>query len=85
MQTTNKLINIHVLLDKIGHDLAHSLLFIHAMTGYDTTSMPCGIAKVSAREKSASLTEHAKRFMMPGKSHAEIEEAGQQSLGFIYS
>ena len=35
------------------------LLFIHAISGCDTTSRPYGIGKTSAKDKAANLHEHA--------------------------
>ncbi len=84
MQTATKLINLHVMQDTIGHDLAYSLLFIHSLSGCDTTSRPYGIGKVQALEKYKLLVEHAKVFMAPDQSYAEIEKAGQKALAVIY-
>ena len=40
LQTSTKMINIGILRDNLSPDLSRSLLFIHAMTGCDTTSRP---------------------------------------------
>ena len=68
----------------IGIDTAHLLLFIHALTGCATTCRPYGIGKVSALEKTKSLTKHDKLSMISDKSCETIEKEGQQALSVIY-
>ena len=63
LQTSNKLIDIGVLQAGINHVLSNTLLFIHAISGCDTTSKPYGIGKVSVIEKFNKLKESAKVFL----------------------
>ena len=46
-----KVYNINHLKEILGHDMCSYLLFIHAMTGCDTTSRIFGIGKKSAFQK----------------------------------
>ena len=46
-----KVYDINRLKDILGHDLCSQLLFIHAMTGCDTTSRIFGVGKKSAFQK----------------------------------
>ena len=48
LQTSSKLIGIGILFSSLDPVLSESLLFIHAISGCDTTSRPYGIGKVSA-------------------------------------
>ena len=47
-KTSTRLVDISILQKGIDPTLGSSLLFIHAMSGCDTTSKPYGIGKVSA-------------------------------------
>ena len=67
------------------HDLSSSLLFIHAMSGCDSTSRPYGIGKVSTMNKYQSIQSSTRIFMMPNRTHEEIEKAGNEALAIIYS
>ena len=70
MQTTSQFINICILQDTIGTDMAHSLLFIHALTGCDTTSRPYVRYRKSIRENILSrVTRHMQKLMMQVTKH----------------
>ncbi len=84
LQTSTKLIDISVLKDSVSPDLSHSLLFIHALSGCDTTSRPYGIGKTSAMGKYADLQEASKLFMLANSKHEDIEKAGNQALAILY-
>ena len=62
-----------------------SLLFIHAISGCDTTSQPYGIGKTSDKDKAENLHEHAQVFMNYLSDREAIEEAGQKSLIILYT
>ena len=81
---TKRTIDISILQQELDNNLCKSLLFIHAISGCDTTSRPYGIGKTSAMNKYHELQEHAKIFMMPSKTHKEIEQAGHHSLVALY-
>ena len=51
LQTRSKLISIGILFSLLDPVLSESLLFIHAISGCDTTSRPYGIGKVSPMAK----------------------------------
>ena len=58
---------------RVDVQLSESLLFLHAISGYDTSSRPHGIGKVGVLKKYAALAESAATFMAnesggPGKS-----------------
>ena len=84
MQTSSKLISVYALKQNLDDSLISSLLFIHSLTGCDTTSRPHGIGKVSALAKHANLKVFAKMFMLQNKTSREIEQAGKQALGVLY-
>ena len=84
LQTSTKLIDISILKKTLPHDLSSSLLFIHAMSGCDSTSRPYGIGKVSTMDKYQSIQRSARIFMMPNRMHKEIEKAGNEPLAIIY-
>lgn len=85
LQTTSKVINIRILQDHLPSSLTASLLFLHAITGCDTTSRPYSIGKVKAMAKCHLLKDHARVFMKPNQSHDEINKHGQASLEILYS
>lgn len=84
MKTSTRVINLSVLKQGLGDDISSDLLFIHAMTGCDTTSRPYGIGKVSSLKKSDSLHSAAQIFMEQNKSVDEIDEAGSSALMILY-
>ena len=84
MQTSTKLFNIAVLKRGLEPALRPSLLFIHAMSGCDTTSRPFGIGKVAALGKWHELKDVAQAFLDPNKTQEEIEKLGHTSLCILY-
>lgn len=74
LQTSNKLIDISVLQTGINNVLSNTLLFIHAMSGCDTTSKPYGIGKVSALGKFNKLEESAKVFFIERSTKGEYAQ-----------
>ena len=59
LQTSSKTISIPVLQTSLDPTLSQSILFIHALSGCDTTSRPYGIGKLSAIAKHQALAIHA--------------------------
>ena len=85
LQTTNKILNIHTLQDHLGPTILSSLLFLHGVTGCDTTSRLYGIGKVMAMGKCDKLKDHASTFMKPNQSHDDICKHGEATLEVLYS
>ena len=61
------------------------LLFMHALTGCDTTSRPYGVGKSSVLARCPSLYQQASIFMMQDRCHAEIESAGEEAILVLYN
>ena len=74
LQTASKIINIRTLQDHINPDVAASLLFLHALTGYHTVSRQYGIGKVMAMGKCDKLEDHD-----------NVNKHGQPPLEVLYS
>ena len=62
LRTHAKTIDVTLLQGSLDQDLRNSLLFIHALSGCDTTSRPYGIGKISAMNTFADLQMPAKLF-----------------------
>ena len=86
LQTSTKLIDVSILKKELHPDLSHSLLFIHALSGSDTTSKPYayGIGKLSAMGKYRSLKELSELFLVAGIEHEKVELAGNQATATLY-
>ena len=84
LQTSSKMISIPVLQTSLDPTLSQSILFIHALSGCDTTFRPYGIGKLSAIAKHKALAIHADTFMTLDKSRDTIEAAGHQALAALY-
>ena len=84
LQTNTKLIDIFNLQKELDPDLSHSLLFIHALSGCDTTSKPYGIGKISAISKYCDLKGTAELFMKADINHEQIELFGNQAIATLY-
>lgn len=84
MKTNTKMINVSTLQGNLEEDLRKSILFIHAASGCDTTSRPYGIGKVSAMSKYPDLVQSTKVFLMPNRTHGQIEDVGHQTLAVLY-
>ena len=83
-----KLYDINRLKDILGHDLCSQLLFIHAMTGCDTTSRIFGVGKNSAFQKLVKedpvLQTCANAFTIPNQTTQIIEDLGCQVMSFLF-
>ena len=84
LQTSTQLIDISILQKTLDPDLGHALLFIHALSGCDTTSRLYGIGKLSVMNKYRSLQEASKLFILPDRNHTEIEQVGNQAISTLY-
>ena len=85
LQTSSKLISIEIIKRSIDPVLSKSLLFIHALSGCDTTSGSYCIGKISAMGKYVDLKVASQIFMLPNKDHNEGEQAGNEALAIIYA
>ena len=83
-----KVYDINRLKDILGHDLCSQLLFIHAMTGCDTTSRIFGVGKKSAFQKLVKgdpvLQSCANAFTIPNQTTQIIEDLGCQVTSFLF-
>ena len=83
-----KVYDINRLKDILGHDLCSQLLFIHAMTGCDTTSRIFGVGKKSAFQKLVKgdpvLQSCANAFTIPNQTTQIIEDLGCQMMSFLF-
>jgi len=75
---------ITTLKKKLDPSLSEALLFLHAISGCDTTSRPHGIGKVTVLKKYAALKNSTYIFMSPSSSKEAIEKAGEKALLVIY-
>ena len=83
-QTKKALLSLSDVNSSLTPFVKKSLLFIHAISGCDTTSRPYGIGKTSAKDKAENLYEHAQVFMNYLSDREAIEESGQKSLSILY-
>lgn len=84
MLTTRQVVCITGLKKNIDPALSEALLFLHAVSGCDTTSRPYGIGKVTVLTKYAALKNSISVFMSPCSSKGEITKAGLEALLEIY-
>ena len=85
LQTASKILNIRTLQDHLESKLTASLLFLHAITGCDTTSRLYSIGKVMAMNKCHQLMDSASLFMKPNQSHDDVNKHGQAALKVLYN
>lgn len=84
MLTSKLTVCITTLKKKLDLALSEALLFLHALSGCDTTSRPYGIGKVTVLSKYAELKRSASVFMSSSSSQEDIEKAGEDALLMIY-
>jgi len=84
MVTSKQMISISTIKQRLDPTISASLLFLHAISGCDTTSRPFGIGKVTALTKHGVLKKAADVFMLPTSSKKDIEKAGADALLEIY-
>ena len=85
LQTASKILNIRILQDHLDPKRTASLLFLHAITGCDTTSRLYSIGKVMAMNKCHQLMDSASLFMKPNQSHDDVNKHGQATLEVLYN
>jgi len=84
MVTSKQTVCITTLKRNLDPALSEALLFLHSLSGCDTTSRPYGIGKVTVLTKYAALQKSTSIFMSPYSSKNDIEKAGEDALLVIY-
>ena len=69
---------------RVDVQLSKSLLFFHAISGYDRTSRPHGIGKGKVLKKYATLAESTATFMARETSKVALEKAAKGALTIRY-
>ena len=64
----------------MGYDICKSFLFVHALTGSDTTSRILGFGKAGTLKAVETLLEYAKAFYQPDSSRDAIIGAGERAV-----
>ena len=64
----------------MGYDICKNLLFVHALTGSDTTSRIFGVGKAGTLKAVETLLEYAKVFYQPDSSRDAIIGAGERAV-----
>lgn len=77
MITAKQNVCITTLSKRLDPLLTKNLLFLHSVSGCDTTSRPFGIGKVGVPKKYAALENSASTFMSPTSSKSDIEKEGE--------
>ena len=85
MVTAKQTVCLTTLKEKLDPSLSEGLLFLHAVSGCDTTSRPYGIGKVTVFRKFTELKNSISTFLNPNSSKEAIKEAGEKALLEIYS
>ena len=84
MITAKHTVCISTLKKKLDPHLSKSILFLHAVSGCDTTSKPYGIGKVGVLQKCKALEDSTSVFMSPSSSKEDIVNAGESALLVMY-
>lgn len=82
-----RLWNIKTSKEKLGSCICSKLLFVHAITGCDTTSRLYGIGKTTSLSKiqrSDELSKIADVFMLDNANMDDIIKAGENALVLLY-
>ena len=80
MITVKQNVCITTLSKRLDPLLTKNLLFLHPVSGCDTTSRPFGIGKVGILKKYAALENSASTFMSPTSSKSNDEKEGERAL-----
>ena len=80
MGTSREIIFIQTLKNNLDHSFVRSLLFMHAISGCDTTSRPYGIGKVTVISKYTALSRAADVFL---SAKADIAKLGEKAVMVI--
>lgn len=75
MVTSKQTVCITTLKKNLDPALSEALLFLHAVSGCDTTSRSYGIGKVTVLTKYAALKKSTSVFLSPSSSKEDIEKA----------
>ena len=87
METKQHFIDIHAAQQALGVDVCRSLLFVHAMTGYDTTSAMFGVGKMNAFKVLQASDELSARVLVFGDLTTPKDvlfEVGEKFLSALY-
>jgi hypothetical protein len=79
--------SIRKLYDFFGYSVAKQLLFIHAVSGCDTTSSMFGLGKATSYKRITRRGELASKIQVFGDlnaSHSQVTEAGMPVLAILY-
>ena len=83
-----KVYNINRLKVILGNDLCSQLLFIHAITGCDTTSRIFGVGKKATFQKlvkgDSVLQSCSNEFISPNQTRAIIEDLGSKVMAVLF-
>ena len=80
--------DIKVIKQVLGDEICHSLLFLHAFTGCDTTSIIFGLGKKSALYKfkeDSILKNYAWVFSVPNQDPVVIESTGYKVMIALFN
>ena len=84
MVAANRTVCVTTIKRRVDVQLSESLLFLHAISGCDTTSRPHGIGKVGVLKNYAALEESAATFMASESSKVALEKAGERAPLIMY-
>ena len=73
----------HIKQEVLGHEMCSQLMFIHAMTGSDTTSRIFGVGKKTAFQKPL-IRSYAISFTIPNQTTEVIDNLGCQVMAFLF-
>ena len=83
-----KVYDINRLKEILGHDMCSQLIFIHAVTGCDTTSRIFGVGKKTAVQKLVKgdpiLRSCANAFTIPNQTTEMIDDLGCQVMAVLF-
>ena len=87
METKQHIIDIHAAQQALGVDICRSLLFVHAMTGCETTSAMFGVGKTKALKVLQASEELSARVLVFGDLTTPkyvLFEVGEKFLSAMY-
>jgi len=84
MKTNSRMIDIGVMKAELKSVVCKTILFLHALTGCDTTSKPYGVGKASGLAKVESLEMVASVFYEEDQLQSNIDAAGGIALAILY-
>ena len=84
MRTSTRMIDIGCMKTGLKDVISQNVLFLHALTGSDTTSKPFRIGKASGLAKAEALEMAASVFLEEGQPQGNIDAAGSVALAVLY-